>query len=160
MSLPSDGDSLSVFPSERDNPRLAATSRIPGAKRAASTNTPRRTAAMAGCGSPSANPSDAPSGPSAVVRRPAGVTMRVTKISTGLACSLAVILLLGASGAAAVGILLGPQGDGTRHPVPSRAAPRLEGAALPEAVEPGPARRSRLTPAEESNPGEVLLSLK
>jgi hypothetical protein len=44
--------------------------------------------------------------------------MRVAKISTGLACGLAVILLLGVGGAAAVGILLGQEGGRSTDPSP------------------------------------------
>jgi len=84
--------------------------------------------------------------------------MRVTKISTGLACGLAVILLLGASGAAAVGILLGGEGRRSTDAAPGHGAPRVPGAASKKAVEPDP--EPRPTPGAEHGPSEVLLSLK
>ena len=84
--------------------------------------------------------------------------MRVARISTRLACGLAAILLLGVSGAAAVGILLGGEGRRSTDAAPGHGAPRVPGAASKKAVEPD--SQPRRTPGAERGPSEVLLSLK
>jgi hypothetical protein len=82
--------------------------------------------------------------------------MRVTRVSTGLACGLAAILLLGATGAAAVGILLGGQGGFSAKAVPGRGAPRVPGADAAM----GRAQAQGHAVDDPRGPSEVLLSLK
>ena len=62
-----------------------------------------------------------------VGHRPSGVTMRVARISRGLACGIGAILLIGASGIVAVGMLLGERDGRPAAPVPEAAAARSEG---------------------------------
>jgi hypothetical protein len=84
--------------------------------------------------------------------------MRVARISTRLACGLGGILLIGASGIAAVGILLGESGGWPAPPTPSHGLTRGQ-EARPSGVARIPAPGDR-APIAERGPGEVLLSLK
>ena len=59
--------------------------------------------------------------------------MRVARISPGLACGLTGILLIGASGIVAVGILLGQRDGWPVAPGPSRSTIHMEGAIRSEA---------------------------